>query len=111
MRVGVSACRRVGVSAWRRGGVAAWRRVGVWACRRAGVPACRRVGVTACRRVGVWACELAPMLEAVSHNLGQKPQAVLADRGYINGLMIEQIQSQGIEADVALSAEAHERRP
>jgi hypothetical protein len=51
------------------------------------------------------------MLEAVSHNLGQKPQAVLADRGYINGPMIEQIQSQGIEADAALSAEAHERRP
>ena len=55
--------------------------------------------------------ELAPMLEAVSHNLGQKPQAVLADRGYINGPIIEQIQGQGIEAYVALSAEAHERRP
>jgi transposase len=55
--------------------------------------------------------ELEPMLEAVSHNLGQKPQAVLADRGYINGLIIEQIQSQGIEAYVALSAEAYERRP
>ena len=55
--------------------------------------------------------ELEPMLAAVSHNLGQKPQAVLADRGYINGLIIEQIQSQGIEAYVALSAEAYERRP
>jgi Transposase DDE domain len=55
--------------------------------------------------------ELEPMLEAVSHNMGQKPQAVLADRGYINGPSIEQIQSQGIEAYVALSAEAHERRP
>jgi Transposase DDE domain len=55
--------------------------------------------------------ELEPMLEAVSHNLGQKPQAVLADRGYINGAIIEQIQAQGIEAYVALSAEALERRP
>ena len=55
--------------------------------------------------------ELEPMLEAVSHTLGQKPQAVLADRGYINGPIIEQIQSQGIEAYVALSAEAYERRP
>ncbi len=55
--------------------------------------------------------ELEPMLAAVSHNLGQKPQAVLADRGYINGPIIEQIQSQGIEAYVALSAEAYERRP
>ena len=55
--------------------------------------------------------ELEPMLEAVSHNVGQKPQAVLADRGYINGPIIEQIQSQGIEAYVALSAEAYERRP
>ena len=55
--------------------------------------------------------ELKPMIEAVSHNLGQKPQAVLADRGYINGPMIEQIQAQGIEAYVAVSAEAHERRP
>jgi hypothetical protein len=55
--------------------------------------------------------ELEPMLEAVSHDLGQKPQAVLADRGYINGPMIEPIQGQGIDADVALSAEAHERRP
>ena len=55
--------------------------------------------------------ELEPMLEAVSHSLGQKPEAVLADRGYLNGPSIEQIQSQGIEAYVALSAEAHERRP
>jgi transposase len=55
--------------------------------------------------------ELKPMLEAVSQNLGQKPQAVLADRGYINGPVIEQIQAQGIEAYVALSAEAYERRP
>jgi len=54
--------------------------------------------------------ELEPMRKAVSHNVGQKPQAVLADRGYINGPMIEQIQGQGIEAYVALSAEAHERR-
>jgi hypothetical protein len=54
--------------------------------------------------------ELEPMLKAVSHNVGQKPQAVLADRGYLNGPMIEQIQGQGIEAYVALSAEAHERR-
>jgi hypothetical protein len=43
--------------------------------------------------------------------LGQKPQALLADRGYINGPVIEQIQAQGIEAYVALSAEAYERRP
>ena len=35
----------------------------------------------------------------------------MADRGYINGPIIEQIQSQGIEAYVALSAEAYERRP
>jgi transposase len=55
--------------------------------------------------------ELKPMVEAVSQNLGQKPQAVLADRGYINGPSIEQIQGQGIDAYVALSAEAHERRP
>jgi hypothetical protein len=54
--------------------------------------------------------ELKPMVEAVSHNLGQKPQAVLADRGYLNGPIIDQIQGQGIEAYVALSAEAHERR-
>ena len=51
------------------------------------------------------------MLEAVSHNLGQKPQAILADRGYLNGPVIEQIRAQGIEAYAALSAEAHERRP
>lgn len=55
--------------------------------------------------------ELKPMVQAVSHNLGQKPQAVLADRGYINGPSIEQIQGQGIAAFVAVSAEAHERRP
>jgi transposase len=36
--------------------------------------------------------------------------AVLADRGYINGPVIEQIQAQGIEAYVAVSAEAYERR-
>jgi hypothetical protein len=54
--------------------------------------------------------ELEPMVKAVSDNLGQKPQAVLADRGYINGPMIEQIQGQGLEAYVAVSAEAHERR-
>jgi hypothetical protein len=47
----------------------------------------------------------------LSHNLGQKPQAVLADRGYINGAIIEQIQTQGIEAYVALRAAACERRP
>ncbi len=35
----------------------------------------------------------------------------MADRGYINGPIIEQIQAQGIEAYVALSAEAYERRP
>jgi hypothetical protein len=29
--------------------------------------------------------ELKPMIEAVSQNLTQKPQAVLADRGYLNG--------------------------
>ena len=55
--------------------------------------------------------ELKPMVEAVSQNSGQKPQAVLADRGYINGPSIEQIQGQGIDAYVALRAEAHERRP
>ena len=50
------------------------------------------------------------MLQRVSQNLAQKPQAVLADRGYINGPMIEQIQAEGIEACVALNAEALERR-
>jgi hypothetical protein len=54
--------------------------------------------------------ELEPMVPAVSDDLGQKPQAVLADRDYINGPMIEQIQGQGIEAYVAVSAEAYERR-
>ena len=37
--------------------------------------------------------ELEPMLAAVRDNLGQKPKAVLADRGYINGPVIEQIAS------------------
>ena len=39
-----------------------------------------------------------------------KGQAVLADYGYLNGAIIEQIQSQGMEAYVALSAQAFERR-
>ena len=50
------------------------------------------------------------MVQAVGDNLGQKPQAVLADHGYVNGSVIEQIQNQGIEAFVAVSAQAHERR-
>jgi hypothetical protein len=50
------------------------------------------------------------MLQAVSDNLAQAPQVVLADHGYLNGPVIEQIQAQGIEAYVAVSAEAHERR-
>jgi transposase len=54
--------------------------------------------------------ELEPMLETVQSNLDQQPQAVLADRGYLNGPSIEKIQDQGIEAYVALSAEAHQRR-
>jgi transposase len=54
--------------------------------------------------------ELQPMVQAVSDNLAQAPQAVLADHGYLNGPVIEQIQAQGIEAYVAISAEAHERR-
>ena len=54
--------------------------------------------------------ELQPMVQAVRANLGQKPQAVLADHGYVNGPILEQIQNQGIEAFVALSAQAHERR-
>jgi len=53
--------------------------------------------------------ELEPMRKAVSHNVGQKPQAVLADRGYINGPMIAQIQGQGSDVYVARSPEAHER--
>ena len=55
--------------------------------------------------------ELEPMLKAVMDNLGQKPQAVLADHGYLNGPVIDRIQGQGIEAYVAVSAEAHQRRP
>src|SRR6516225_1956554 len=54
--------------------------------------------------------ELQPMVQAVRANLGQKPQAVLADHGYVNGPILEQIQNQGMEAFVALSAQAHERR-
>jgi Transposase DDE domain len=54
--------------------------------------------------------ELKLMLEVVSNSLDQKPQAILADRGYLNGPVIEQIQAQGIEAYVALSAQALERR-
>jgi hypothetical protein len=54
--------------------------------------------------------ELEPMVQAVRANLGQKPQAVLADHGYVNGPILERIQNQGIEAFVALSAQAHERR-
>jgi hypothetical protein len=50
------------------------------------------------------------MLEVVGRNLAQRPQAVLADSGYINGPVIEQLQAEGIEACVALSAEAFERR-
>jgi predicted transcriptional regulator len=53
--------------------------------------------------------ELEPMLEAVSQNLGQKPKRswpteVTSTANY------QANPSQGIEADVALSAEAHERR-
>ena len=54
--------------------------------------------------------QLQPMIELVSHSLGQKPQAALADSGYINGPVIEQLQAEGIELYVALSAEAFERR-
>jgi transposase len=54
--------------------------------------------------------QLQPMVQAVSDNLAQKPQAVLADYGYVNGPTIEQIQSQGIEAYVAVSAQAYQRR-
>lgn len=50
-------------------------------------------------------------METVSQNLRrQKPRAVLADRGYLNGPSIERIQAQGIEPYIALKAEAHERR-
>jgi IS5 family transposase len=38
------------------------------------------------------------------------PEAILADRGYLNGPSIERIQAQGMEAYVALNAEAHQRR-
>jgi hypothetical protein len=54
--------------------------------------------------------ELEPMLETGKSNSAQKPQAVLADRGYLKGPSIEKIQGQGMEAYVALRAEAHERR-
>jgi molybdenum-dependent DNA-binding transcriptional regulator ModE len=54
--------------------------------------------------------QLQPMVQAVGDNTAQRPQAVLADYGYLNGAIIEQIQSQGIEAYVALSAQAYERR-
>ena len=54
--------------------------------------------------------QLQPMVQAVRDNLAQNPQAVLADHGYLNGSSIEQIQSQGIEAYVALSAQAYQRR-
>jgi transposase len=55
--------------------------------------------------------ELETMMELVSQNLaGAKPEAIVADRGYLNGPSIERIQAQGIEAYVALNAEAHERR-
>lgn len=54
--------------------------------------------------------QLQPMLQAASHNVAQRPQAVLADYGYLNGPIIEQIQSQGIEAYVAVSAQAYQRR-
>ena len=55
--------------------------------------------------------QLKPMLEEVTNTLGKKPQAVLADSGYINGAVIEQIQSEGIEVFIALRAEAFQRRP
>jgi len=54
--------------------------------------------------------QLQPMLQAVGDNTARKPQAVLADYGYLNGAIIQQIQSQGIEAYVAVSAQAFERR-
>jgi transposase len=54
--------------------------------------------------------QLQPMLQAASRNVAQRPQAVLADYGYLNGPIIEQIQSQGIEAYVAVSAQAYQRR-
>jgi transposase len=54
--------------------------------------------------------QLQPLVQAATNNLGQKPQTVLADYGYLNGPIIEQIQSQGIEAYVAVGAQAYERR-
>jgi transposase len=54
--------------------------------------------------------QLQPMVQAVGDNTAQRPQAVLADYGYLNGAIIEQIQSQGMEAYVAVSAQAFERR-
>jgi len=54
--------------------------------------------------------QLYPMLQIATNNVGQKPHAVLADYGYLNGPIIEQIQSQGIEAYVAVSAQAYQRR-
>jgi transposase len=54
--------------------------------------------------------QLQPLVQAATHNVGQKPQRVLADYGYLNGAMIEQIQSQGIEAYVAVNAQAYQRR-
>ena len=33
--------------------------------------------------------ELQPMVQAVRANLGQKPQAVLADHGYVNGPILD----------------------
>jgi hypothetical protein len=55
--------------------------------------------------------QLQPMLEGVEERLGQPPRAVLADSGYLNGEAIEQIQARGIEAFIAVSAEAANRRP
>jgi hypothetical protein len=41
----------------------------------------------------------------------KSPKRSWPSLGYINGPIIEQIKGQGIEAYVALSAEAYERRP
>jgi len=54
--------------------------------------------------------QLQPLVQAATTNLRQRPQAVLADYGYLNGPIIEQVQSQGIDAYVAVSAQAYERR-
>jgi len=54
--------------------------------------------------------QLQPMVQTVGDNTAQMPQAVLADYGYLNGAIIEQIQNQGIEAYVAVSAQAYQRR-